>query len=237
MQLIREHWNKNDIADFQKYLLSYSKGTEKGAWEKGIINTSLPCIAVPSPIVKSFVKEIHKGNFVEFIDLWIWENWTDTSIIGQLICKIPNFDEQKKYLDVYVGKIDNWASCDLIKLKITEKNKAQYWALAQEYINSKKTFTRRAGLRILFQFIDDENYLPQIFKTLDRLNGEKEYYVNMICAWILAECFTKQREKTLAYLKNNKLNDFVINKGIQKCRDSFRISAQDKDMLLSYKRK
>lgn len=237
MQLIRKYWNKNDIVEFQNFLLSFSKGTEKGEWEKRIINTALPCIAVPSDVVKNFVKEIYKGDYISFIDLWIWENWTNTSIIGQLICKIPDFDMQEKYLDIYVDKIDNWASCDLLKFKINQKNKSQYWNLAQKYIHSKKTFIRRAGVRILFQYIDDENYLPQIFTTLDALKNEKEYYVNMICAWLLAECFTKQRDKTLDYLKCNNLNDFVMNKGIQKCRDSYRISAQDKEMLLLYKRK
>lgn len=237
MQLIHKYWNKNDIVEFQNFLLSFSKGTEKGEWEKRIINTALPCIAVPSDVVKNFVKEIYKGDYISFIDLWIWENWTNTSIIGQLICKIPDFYVQEKYLDIYVDKIDNWASCDLLKFKINQKNKSQYWNLAQKYIRSKKTFIRRAGVRILFKYIDDENYLPQIFTTLDALKNEKEYYVNMICAWLLAECFTKQRDKTLDYLKCNNLNDFVINKGIQKCRDSYRISAQDKEMLLLYKRK
>ena len=44
------------------------------------------------------------------------------------------------------------------------------------------------------------------------------------------------RDKTLKYLEHNKLNKFTINKAISKCRDSFRISAQDKELLLKYKK-
>ena len=40
-----------------------------------------------------------------------------------------------------------------------------------------------------------------------------------------------------ANLKRAYLNDFVINKTISKCRDSFRVSAEDKEMLLGFKRK
>ena len=65
---------------------------------------------------------------------------------------------------------------------------------------------------------------------------ETEYYVNMACAWLLAECFIKFRNETLHFLEQNTLNDFIVNKGIQKCRDSFRVSDEDKDLLLKFKR-
>jgi 3-methyladenine DNA glycosylase AlkD len=65
--------------------------------------------------------------------------------------------------------------------------------------------------------------------------NEDHYYVNMMNAWIFCECFIKRREKTIAFLKTHKLNKFTINKGISKCRDSFRVSKEDKEMLLGYK--
>ena len=40
----------------------------------------------------------------------------------------------------------------------------------------------------------------------------------------------------LSSLENNNLNKFVINKGISKCRDSFRISQEDKQWLLQFKK-
>ena len=41
--------------------------------------------------------------------------------------------------------------------------------------------------------------------------------------------------KRLKYLENHKLNDFTINKTISKCRDSFRVSKEDKEFLLKYR--
>ena len=59
----------------------------------------------------------------------------------------------------------------------------------------------------------------------------------MCIAWFVAECFVKNRNLTLEFLKENILNNFTINKAVQKCRDSFRVSSEDKEMLLSFKRK
>ncbi len=58
----------------------------------------------------------------------------------------------------------------------------------------------------------------------------------MANAWLLCECFIKQREKTLAFLEKNNINKFAINKAISKCRDSYRVSDKDKKKLLKYKK-
>ena len=59
----------------------------------------------------------------------------------------------------------------------------------------------------------------------------------MAVAWLLCELMIKQRDKTLVYLNHHNLNKFTINKMISKCRDSFRVSREDKELLLKYKQK
>lgn len=237
MELRKEHWTKKDISAFKKYLLSFSKGKEKGEWEQRIANTKMPCIAVPATVVTNIVKQIVKGNFIGFLQNNSPENLTEKTINGKLICQIKNFDEMKRYLDQYLASTDTWVSVDTLKFKITPKNASKYLALSQEYVQSPLTFVRRCGLIILFNFVDNPAYLGVIFATLNSLFDETEYYVNMASAWLFAECFTKQREATLNFLKSHNMNAFSINKGIQKCRDSYRISPEDKQMLLKYKRK
>lgn len=237
MNLVKEHWTKEDKKQFQKYLSTFGRGEENGKWEQRIVNTKLSCLAIPSPQVKKIVNEIYKGNFLEFLDLWLWENFTNTVINGGLICKIKDFDLMKKYLLKYANKADSWATCDVLKFKITEENKFQFYNLSQELIKSKKPFVKRIGLLILLKMIKDESFLEKTFKVLNLFQNETEYYVNMMNAWIVAEAFTHHREKTLKFLQTNKLNKFTINKAVQKCRDSFRISPEDKEMLLKFKQK
>ena len=81
----------------------------------------------------------------------------------------------------------------------------------------------------------DLEYLDEIFNILNDFYNEEHYYVNMINSWLLCECFIKHRDETVKFLKTHKLNKFTINKAIQKCRDSYRVSIEDKEMLLKYK--
>jgi hypothetical protein len=71
---------------------------------------------------------------------------------------------------------------------------------------------------------------------INEFEKETEYYVNMINAWLICELFIKKREETIEFLKDNKLNKFTINKAISKCRDSYRVSKEDKEMLLKFKK-
>ena len=57
----------------------------------------------------------------------------------------------------------------------------------------------------------------------------------MAIAWLLCELIIKKKDKAIEYLKNNKVNKFVLNKTISKCNDSFRITKEDKELLKKLK--
>ncbi len=237
MELTKEKWRASDKTEFLNYLNTFSKGKEKGEWEKRIVNTSLPCIAVPSTEVDRIAREIFRGNYKSFLDLWIWENHTTTLIFGKIISKIKDFEEQTKYLISYSKKADNWSTIDTLKFKFTSKNIPQYLSLASKLISSTHTFTRRLALIILLKLTSVIDCTDTIFPILDSLKSEQEYYVNMAGAWLLCECMTRFRDKTLSYYAHNTTNAFIINKSISKCRDSFRITPADKEYLIKFKAK
>ena len=58
----------------------------------------------------------------------------------------------------------------------------------------------------------------------------------MMIAWLVCELMIKRRDETLKYLEHNNLNKFTVNKMISKCRDSFRVSDEDKEMLKIYRK-
>lgn len=235
MNLIKQNWTNEDIKDFYNYLNTFSKGEEKSIWQQRIINTKLKCIAVPSPTVNEITKQIAKGNFLSFVEKFPWENWTVSMIVGSLICLIEDFETLKKHLYTYACKVDNWANCDGLKFRFNNKNKDKFFDLGLLFIKDEKPFVRRIGLIIFFKMLRYEEYLEKIFTILNGFHNEEHYYVNMMLAWIVCECFIKYRDKTKIFLQNHKLNKFVINKAISKCRDSFRVSNEDKQMLLQYK--
>ena len=231
---IKENWKVEDKTKFNEYLISLGN-KEKVVWTTKIINTKKPLLAIKTPVLKNIAKEISKGNFLAFLDLNINTYYENDVINGNLICKIKEFDLQKKYLDKYVLGIDNWSSCDLLSFNIKGKEE-KYFNLATAYLKSNKPLVRRVGFKIFFEFLNDCYYVDKIFKILNTFTNEEEYYVNMIISWLVCELFIKQREKTIEFLKTNKLNSFQINKAISKCRDSFRVSKEDKENLLEFRK-
>lgn len=234
--LTRTNWQSEDVNDYINYVKSFSKGEEKGAWEQRIVNTKLPCIAVPSKEIDRFAKAIFKGNYLSYLDLWIWENHSTTLIFGKILSKIKDFGVLKKYLLKYSKKADNWSTIDCLKFNFTSQNIPDFVEFSKHLLHEKETFSRRLGLIILLKLLSVTDITDIVFETLNNLKNETEYYVNMAGAWLLAECMTKYRGKTIDYYKNNSTNNFIINKSISKCRDSFRISQDDKQFLLSFKK-
>ena len=233
MNLIKENWTKNDGKEFIEYFKTFSN-PEKMEWSKNILNTNMPILAIKTPVIKKIVDEISKGNYLSFLDLELNEYYENSAINGFLICKINDFDIMKSYLDRYMQSVDNWALCDLLSFKVKNHEK-EFYDLSINYINSTKPFIRRLGLGILFNFINNDNYIDKIFNIMNRFYNEEHYYVNMMNAWLLCECFIKRKNETTNFLKDHKLNRFTINKAISKCRDSYRVSSEDKEMLLKYK--
>ena len=232
MELVKEKWSKKDTQEFDKYLYSIRK-EDKIEFTKKTVNTSMTTLGIPTPQLRAIAKEIIKGNYISFLDNMTNKYYETTIVCAILINKIDSIEEKEKYLKKL--KIDNWATVDILSFKIKGKEK-DYINLSKKYIKSDKPFERRIGVRILFGYTDKED-VEEIFKIIDSLYDEEEYYVNMAVAWLMCELVIKNRDKTFEYLKNHNLNDFTINKAVSKCRDSFRVSKEDKDFLTKYRKK
>lgn len=234
MELIKANWTSQDIKELEKYLEELSR-PNKIKWTRNIIQTNLPLLAIESKNLIAIAKKIRKGNYIEFLHKNTYSTYEITIISGYVLNEEKNFNTLKEELSKYIQHVDCWASCDLLKFK-TKYFEEELFNLAIQYTLDPKPFTRRIGLKIMFSYLNNEKFIKQVFETLNSFYDEKEYYVNMILSWLFCELFIKQRTITLKYLNSkHKLNSFVLNHGIQKCRDSFRVSKEDKDMLLSYK--
>lgn len=81
-----------------------------------------------------------------------------------------------------------------------------------------------------------EEYINEIFEVIDNIKNE-EYYVEMGIAWLVAEMYIKFPKQTMEYLKNCNLNKFTYNKALQKARESYRVSKEEKESLNKMKKK
>lgn len=232
--LTRDEWHAGDKADFVAYVNSL--GDEKRArFEQKIMNTSLKCIGVSSSDIDGIVKKITKGNYLSFIDLWITDNYSCLLITGKSIAKIKDFLTFKRYMLSYVDYVDCWGGCDCLRFKASQRDTDDFLAFAKELTQSEKTFARRIGLVMMLKIVNDKS-IDGILDVCSGLSDETEYYVNMANAWLVSECFVRNRDKTMSLLRSGKLNRFVQNRAVSKCRDSFRVSASDKEILLGLRK-
>lgn len=233
MNLIIDNWNNEEINSFDNYLYSLRR-EEKIDWTRNIVNTKMDLLAIILPDLKKMAKEIYKGNYISYLELMPHKYFESLITDAFLISLIKDYKIQIKYINKLSKYIDSWSVTDTLKFSI-KNNEDEYLDYAKDLLKSKEPYTRRIGVRILFSFVNLNDYIDQIFSIIDTLKGEDEYYVNMAVAWLLCELMIKQRDKTIDYLKHHNLNKFTINKMISKCRDSYRVSNTDKEMLLKYR--
>ena len=112
MTLNKTEWQQKDIPQFLKHLETFKRSAEKCKWEQNIINTQYDCLGILSQNIKNISKEIAKGNFISFLELQAYNNCPAITIMGNLICKIKDFDIQKHYLDLYRKRIDRGRRSD-----------------------------------------------------------------------------------------------------------------------------
>ena len=83
-------------------------------------------------------------------------------------------------------------------------------------------------------FYLDEDFKPEYLEIPAAVHSD-EYYVNMMIAWFFATALAKQWEETIPYLEERKLDVWVHNKTIQKARESYRITKEQKEYLQTLK--
>lgn len=199
-------------------------------------------LGVRVPILRVYAKQLVKQtdiqHLLENIDNEYYEEiMLQGMIIGQ--AKEKDFEKIKKWIQDFVPKIDNWGVCDVFcaGLKITKKYEKKMWQLIQEYLKSNKEFYLRFAVVMILDFYIKEEYIDKDLEIFNNIKSNK-YYVQMAVAWAISICLIKYYNKTIKFLRseNCKLDDFTYNKSLQKARESYRISNEQKEELQVMKR-
>lgn len=186
-------------------------------------------------LAKALLKEYSLDILLkEFTDEYFEEVLLEGIIIAS--AKIP-FEEKLSYIKNYVPKIDSWAISDTFvpTLKLKEKDLELAWNFILPYTKSKEQFDVRFSVIMMLDYFLTDKYIDKVLKQIDSIKHDG-YYVKMGIAWVVAEIGIKFNDKAIAYLKNNNLDNFTHNKAIQKMRESYRISAEQKEYLKTLKR-
>lgn len=209
------------FADFQAGLLP---GTKRAS-----------IIGVRLPILRDIAKELIKdGTSKELMKNLPHKFFEENLLHSIFISEMKDFDECVAETDRFLPFVDNWAVCDTMSPKSFKKNREKLLVKIRSWAESREVYTCRFGIKMLMNHFLDGDFREELLQIPASVKSE-EYYVNMMIAWFFATALAKQWEPTVKYLENRSLSAWVHNKTIQKARESFRITAEQKTYLKSLK--
>ena len=123
-----------------------------------------------------------------------------------------------------------------LKNQISEKRKNHEKLLPyiKKWISDEKPYTKRVAMLFLKKYFLDEDYRPEYLEEAAKIRSD-EYYVNMMTAWLFADALVKQWDSAVVFLQEKRLDNWTHNKTIQKARESFRITEEQKEYLKGLK--
>ena len=193
-------------------------------------------IGIRTPVLRKFAKEFAKTEAAEaFLKELPHQYYEENNLHMLLISDIKDYERCLAEVKRFLPYINNWATCDIPRPKCFAKNKAELLPVIKEWIASGDTYTIRYGIGTLMSFYLDEDFRPEYLEIPAQVQSE-EYYVNMMIAWFFATALAKQWDAAFPYIHENRLSVWVHNKTIQKARESYRITDEQKQILKELKR-
>ena len=208
-------------------------------FQKKLIPTVDPetVIGVRTPQLRKLAKQLRGTSEAEaFLETLPHDFFDENQLHAFLISEEKDYDKCIRRVEAFLPYIDNWATCDQLSPKVFKKHKGELLLCIRKWLKSKHTYTIRFAIGMLMQHFLDDDFDLQYPEMVARVHSE-EYYVNMMVAWYFATALAKQYEAAVPYLEEQKLDIWTHNKAIQKARESYRITPEQKEYLKSLKRK
>ncbi|MBR1624922.1 MAG: DNA alkylation repair protein [Clostridia bacterium] len=186
-------------------------------------------------IAKKLVKSGEHEAFLSEKHYYFEEFGLHADILCRL--KYETKEELCSSIENFLPLVNNWAVCDSLAqgMKGIKKYPTFFREKCKEWIASEDTFKARFGVVVLLSYFLDEAFDERDLSLLAKID-RNEFYLQMALAWYWSVALVKQYEKAVPYFEKRMIKDeWVHNKGIQKARESFRVSNERKAYLIALK--
>lgn len=188
-------------------------------------------IGVRTPKLRAFAKEFGKTEEAkEFLKVLPHQYYEENNLHGLLIEQIKDYPTLIGELNRFLPCIDNWATCDLLTVRVVKKHLDTFTEEVERWLASDHTYTIRFGIGMLMRYYLEEHFSLEYPEKVAKICS-KEYYVNMMRAWYFATALAKQYEAIFPFLEEKRLDAWTHNKTIQKAIESYRITQEQKVYL------
>ena len=188
-------------------------------------------IGVRTPALRAFAKKYGKPEEAkQFVEVLPHQYYEENNLHGLLLEQGKNYEKCVKDLDRFLPYVDNWATCDLLAVKIVKKHLDLFIKEVYRWMESEHTYTIRFGINMLMRYYLEDEFKLEYPEKVAAIRSE-EYYVNMMRAWYFATALAKQYEAIIPYLEEKRMDTWTHNKTIQKAIESYRITPEQKVYL------
>ncbi len=192
-------------------------------------------IGVRTPDVRKLAKTYAKASeSQQFLNTLPHNYYEEYVLHGILISEMKDYDQCIAYLENFLPYVDNWAVCDLMNPKPFKNNRDKLLEKIKVWIKSNHTYTCRFAMLMLMKHFLDEDFKTEYLKMPASVHSD-EYYENMMIAWYFATALAKQWDATIPYFEKPVMDKWTHNKAIQKARESYRVTKEQKEYLKTLK--
>ena len=192
-------------------------------------------IGVRTPAIRKLAKEYAKDpESVEFLKQLPHTYYDENILHALLVAEIKDYEVCVREVERFLPYVDNWAVCDIFSPKVFRKNRDRLIDKIKEWAASEHPYTCRFGMEMLMTHFLDEDFREEYLEIPAAVHSG-EYYVNMMIAWFYATALAKQWDAAIGYIEKKCLDPWTHNKTIQKARESYRITREQKEYLKTLK--
>lgn len=117
-------------------------------------------IGVRTPALRAFAKSYGKTEEAkEYLQILPHQYYEENNLHGLLIEQIKDYDTCLKELKRFLPYIDNWATCDMLAVKVVKKHLDTFIDEVYRWMESDHTYTIRFGVNMLMRY-----YLEDAFR-------------------------------------------------------------------------
>ena len=154
---------------------------------------------------------------------------------GMLLMREKSFETLMPWLERFLPRIDNWATCDLLKPVCFAKNREKLLPCVTRWLGDAHPYTVRFAIEMLMTHYLREDFSPEYPAWVAAVESD-HYYIRMMQAWYFATALAFRYEEILPYLTEDRLSPWVRQKTIQKAVESFRVPPEHKAELKALRR-
>ena len=224
--------------DYEALVLTLKENSNRAydEFNNTIINSKVATIGCSLP----FMRKLAKSFSVDEVENFPTHVFYEVDLLRGIVVsksKLP-FEEKSVHLLGFAKTIENWAVCDCSTVKVGKAENEKYFQFFCGLLPNEQPFVCRYGVVNLLSNYLDDGHIERVFAALETVTQWGHYYVDMAVAWLVATAMAKCRNVTVAYMEGRGrqvLNKFAYNKALQKMRESYRVTAEDKQWTYTMK--